>query len=112
MYTGFRFATMAGISIGVNDMVVPENKGEILTGAEAEVKEIQEQYASGLVTDGERYNKVVDIWSRTNDQIAKAMMDKLGTDPVTDADGKKVEQESPALVVRRRKSGSSPACEA
>jgi len=94
MYTGFRFATMAGISIGVNDMVVPENKGEILAIAEAEVKEIQDQYASGLVTDGERYNKVVDIWSRTNDQIAKAMMDKLGTETVKDARGKKVEQES------------------
>jgi len=94
MYTGFRFATMAGISIGVNDMVVPENKGEILAIAEAEVKEIQDQYASGLVTDGERYNKVVDIWSRTNDQIAKAMMDKLGTEKVKNAKGKLVDQES------------------
>ena len=94
MYTGFRFATMAGISIGVNDMVVPESKGDILAVAEAEVKEIQDQYASGLVTDGERYNKVVDIWSRTNDQIAKAMMDKLGTESVKNSAGKKVEQES------------------
>jgi DNA-directed RNA polymerase subunit beta' len=94
MYTGFRFATMAGISIGVNDMVVPENKGDILAIAEAEVKEIQDQYASGLVTDGERYNKVVDIWSRTNDQIAKAMMDKLGTEKVKNAKGKLVDQES------------------
>jgi DNA-directed RNA polymerase subunit beta' len=94
MYTGFRFATMAGISIGVNDMVVPENKGDILAVAETEVKEIQDQYASGLVTDGERYNKVVDIWSRTNDQIAKAMMDKLGTESVKDAKGKSVDQES------------------
>jgi DNA-directed RNA polymerase subunit beta' len=94
MYTGFRFATMAGISIGVNDMVVPESKGDILAVAEAEVKEIQDQYASGLVTDGERYNKVVDIWSRTNDQIAKAMMDKLGTEMVKNSAGKKVEQES------------------
>ena len=72
MYTGFRFATIAGISIGVNDMVVPENKEEILSEAESEVKEIQNQYGSGLVTEGERYNKVVDIWSRTNDQVAKA----------------------------------------
>ncbi len=80
MYMGFRFATRAGISIGVNDMVVPENKEEILAVAETEVKEIQDQYASGLVTDGERYNKVVDIWSRTNDQVAKAMMDKLGSE--------------------------------
>jgi DNA-directed RNA polymerase subunit beta' len=94
MYTGFRLATMAGISIGVNDMVVPENKEEILAVAEAEVKEIQDQYGSGLVTDGERYNKVVDIWSRTNEHVAKAMMDKLGTEMVTDANGKQVEQES------------------
>ena len=94
MYTGFRFATTAGISIGVNDMVVPENKEDILSSAESEVKEIQEQYASGLVTEGERYNKVVDIWSHTNDQVAKAMMDKLGTETVKDADGKDVEQES------------------
>jgi DNA-directed RNA polymerase subunit beta' len=94
MYTGFRFATISGISIGVNDMVVPESKESILNVAEAEVKEIQDQYASGLVTDGERYNKVVDIWSRTNDQVAKAMMDKLGTEMVKDSKGKMVEQES------------------
>ena len=94
MYTGFRFATIAGISIGVNDMVVPENKEEILVAAEAEVKEILDQYGSGLVTEGERYNKVVDIWSRTNDQVAKAMMDKLGTETVKNAKGKNVDQES------------------
>ena len=94
MYTGFRFATTAGISIGVNDMVVPETKESILSTAESEVKEIQEQYSSGLVTDGERYNKVVDIWSRTNDQIAKAMMDKLGMETVQDAKGNDVKQES------------------
>jgi DNA-directed RNA polymerase subunit beta' len=94
MYTGFRFATIAGISIGVNDMVVPEEKESILSIAESEVKEIQDQYASGLVTEGERYNKVVDIWSRTNDQVAKAMMDKLGSETVKDASGKEVDQES------------------
>ena len=94
MYTGFRFATTAGISIGINDMVVPESKVEILAVAEAEVKEIQNQYSSGLVTEGERYNKVVDIWSRTNDQVAKAMMDKLGTETVLNAKGKEVEQEA------------------
>ena len=94
MYTGFRMATAAGISIGVNDMVVPESKPDILSVAEAEVKEIQDQYASGLVTDGERYNKVVDIWSRTNDQVAKAMMDKLGSEKVKDSKGKTVDQES------------------
>ncbi|MGD8380144.1 MAG: DNA-directed RNA polymerase subunit beta', partial [Gammaproteobacteria bacterium] len=94
MYTGFRYATRAGVSIGVNDMVVPEEKEAILTQAEAEVKEIESQYASGLVTNGERYNKVVDIWSRTNEQVAKAMMDKLGTEDVTDAEGKQVKQAS------------------
>ena len=94
MYTGFHYATRAGISIGVNDMVVPESKPEILDKAEVEVREIQDQYASGLVTNGERYNKVVDIWSRTNDQIAKAMMDKLGKEQIATESGGTVEQAS------------------
>ncbi len=94
MYTGFYYATKAGISIGVEDMVVPQEKAKILASAEKEVKEIENQYSSGLVTNGERYNKVVDIWSHTNDQVAKAMMDKLGTDTVTDKEGNKVEQRS------------------
>jgi DNA-directed RNA polymerase subunit beta' len=94
MYTGFQYATRSGVSIGVDDMVVPQQKTKILATAEKEVKEIQEQYSSGLVTNGERYNKVVDIWSRTNDQVAKAMMEKLGTDEVTDAKGNKVRQKS------------------
>jgi len=94
MYTGFQYATRAGVSIGVDDMVVPQQKTKILATAEKEVKEIQEQYSSGLVTNGERYNKVVDIWSRTNDQVAKAMMEKLGTDEVADSKGNKVRQKS------------------
>ena len=94
MYTGFNYATRSGVSIGVDDMVVPQQKGKILGGAEREVKEIQEQYASGLVTNGERYNKVVDIWSRTNDQVAKAMMDKLGTEEVKNSLGEAVHQKS------------------
>src|SRR5687767_9710777 len=94
MYTGFAYATRAGVSIGVDDMVVPQQKGKILGSAEREVKEIQEQYASGLVTNGERYNKVVDIWSRTNDQVAKAMMDKLGVEDVTNSKGQAVQQKS------------------
>jgi DNA-directed RNA polymerase subunit beta' len=94
MYTGFYYATRAGVSFGVDDMVVPEEKSRILETAEGEVKDIQDQYAAGLVTDGERYNKVVDIWSRTNDQVAKAMMEKLGVETVADSGGKKVEQES------------------
>jgi DNA-directed RNA polymerase subunit beta' len=94
MYTGFHYATRAGVSIGVDDMVVPQQKARILTTAEREVKEIQDQYASGLVTNGERYNKVVDIWSRTNDQVAKAMMEKLGTEEVTNSKGQAVHQKS------------------
>ena len=94
MYTGFSYATRAGVSIGVEDMVVPSEKKAILGSAEKAVKEIEEQYASGLVTQGERYNKVVDIWSYTNEQVAKAMMDKLGTEAVEDRDGNSVEQPS------------------
>ena len=94
MYTGFRFATRAGVSIGVEDMVVPEDKGTIIGGAEAEVREIEEQYSSGLVTQGERYNKVVDIWSKANDQVASSMIDKLGKETVQDAEGKDQEQAS------------------
>ena len=94
MYTGFSFSTKAAVSIGVDDMTIPDEKADILARAEEEVKDIEEQYASGLVTNGERYNKVVDIWSRTNDQVAKAMMDKLGTEAVVDAEGKEVRQTS------------------
>ncbi|MDB9751624.1 DNA-directed RNA polymerase subunit beta' [Gammaproteobacteria bacterium] len=94
MYTGFKYSTRAGVSIGVEDMVIPEIKDEIIGKAEDQVKNFQEQYASGLITDGERYNKVVDIWSHTNDQVAKAMMDKLGVDIRIDADGNEVKEAS------------------
>ena len=94
MYMGFSHATRAGISIGVDDMVVPDDKGAIISRAEEGVKEIEQQYASGLVTKGERYNKVIDIWSHTNDQVAKAMMDKLGSETVSDAAGREVRQAS------------------
>ncbi|MGA1639505.1 MAG: DNA-directed RNA polymerase subunit beta' [Steroidobacteraceae bacterium] len=94
MYTGFSYATRAAVSIGVDDMMVPPQKEKILAGAEREVKEIQAQYESGLVTNGERYNKVVDIWSRTNDRIGKAMMDQLRTEQVTDSKGQSVQQAS------------------
>ena len=94
MYMGFSHATRAGISIGVDDMVVPDDKGSIISRAEEGVKEIEQQYASGLVTKGERYNKVIDIWSHTNDQVAKAMMDKLGSETVSDATGREVRQAS------------------
>jgi DNA-directed RNA polymerase subunit beta' len=94
MYTGFAYAARAGISIGVDDMVTPTEKSTIINAAEDEVMGIQKQYSSGLLTDGERYNKVVDIWTRTSEKVAKSMMEKLGTDEVTDAEGKKVKQDS------------------
>jgi len=94
MYTGFAFAARAGISIGVNDMVTPAEKGKIIGDAEADVRGIQAQYASGLLTDGERYNKVVDIWTHTSERVAKSMMDKLGVEDVVDSTGKTVTQPS------------------
>jgi DNA-directed RNA polymerase subunit beta' len=94
MYTGFHYATRAGVSFGIDDIVIPEQKTRIVTAADDEVKEIQDQYASGLVTNGERYNKVVDIWSRANDQVAKAMMEKLGSEDATDLRGKQHKQKS------------------
>ncbi|MGH8664771.1 MAG: DNA-directed RNA polymerase subunit beta', partial [Burkholderiales bacterium] len=82
MYTGFSMATRAGLSICVDDMLVPRQKSEIIDAAEKEVQEIESQYTSGLVTQGERYNKVVDIWGRAGDVVAKAMMEQLGSEPV------------------------------
>src|SRR5579864_2608819 len=94
MYTGFHYATRAGVSFGIDDIVIPEQKTRIVTSADNEVKEIQDQYASGLVTNGERYNKVVDIRSRANDQVAKAMMEKLGSEEATDSKGVRQKQKS------------------
>lgn len=94
MYTGFEYSTRSGISIGINDLVVPEAKIKIINDSEKEVSEIAQQYASGLLTEGERYNKAIDIWSRANDQISKAMMEVIGQETVTDNKGKKLNQES------------------
>jgi DNA-directed RNA polymerase subunit beta' len=94
MYTGFAYATRAGVSIGIDDMLIPVEKKGILAEAETEVLEIQQQYQSGLVTAGERYNKVVDIWSRTNERVAKAMMDAIGTEKVQNAKGETIDQKS------------------
>ena len=111
MYTGFQFATRSGSSIGVNDFVIPDEKAEIIENADAEVKEIESQFASGLVTHGEKYNKVIDIWSRANELVAKAMMDNLGKEGVIDREGNEVEQESFNSVYMMADSGArgSPA---
>jgi len=94
MYMGFAMAARAGLSIGVNDMVTPPEKVEIIRQAEEKVKGIQDQYVSGLLTDGERYNKVVDIWTTTNETLTKHMMSQLSVDEVIDAKGHTVKQES------------------
>src|SRR2546426_87945 len=94
MQAGFTIATRAGISICVDDMLVPVQKHDLIASAETEVKEIESQYTSGLVTVGERYNKVVDIWGRAGDQVWKAMMDQLSSEDVTDRKGQRVKQES------------------
>jgi len=94
LQNGFRLATKAGISIAVDDMLVPPQKAEIIGRAEKEVKEIEQQYVSGLVTSGERYNKVVDIWGKAGDEVSKVMMAQLAKEKTTDRHGKEVDQES------------------
>ncbi|WP_291811777.1 DNA-directed RNA polymerase subunit beta' [Limnobacter sp.] len=106
MQFGFRMATRGGISIAMGDMVVPAQKQVIIAAAEAEVKEIQSQYTSGLVTQGERYNKVVDIWGRAGDQVGKAMMEQLATEPVIDRNGNEVRQESFNAIYMMADSGA------
>jgi DNA-directed RNA polymerase subunit beta' len=94
MYTGYQYSTRSGSSIGVNDFEIPQAKAELIDGADAEVKEIEEQYAAGLVTQGEKYNKVIDIWSRANDLVSKAMMEGLSKETVINRDGEEEQQPS------------------
>ncbi|GAA5018765.1 DNA-directed RNA polymerase subunit beta' [Acinetobacter puyangensis] len=94
MYLGFRQATRSGVSVGMEDMLIPPTKEEIINKAEAEVREIEHQFEQGFVTAGERYNKVVDIWARTNDQVAKAMMDNLSFTTVKNKQGEDEKQKS------------------
>ena len=94
MYLGFDFSTRSGSSIGVNDFVIPDEKAKIIDASEKEVKAIEKQFDSGLVTRGERYNKVIDIWSRANEQVAKAMMEKISTEDVKTPQGDNVKQSS------------------
>ena len=94
MYTGFHYAMVAGASVGIDDMVIPDAKYTIIEGAEAEVEEIQSQFEQGLVTAGEKYNKVIDIWSSANEKVSKAMMDNLSKESVLNRDGEMEEQDS------------------
>jgi len=106
MQSGFRLATRAGISIAVDDMLIPDVKKGMIAAAEAEVKQIEQQYSSGLVTAGERYNKVVDIWGKTSDEVGKAMMDQLKVEPVTKRDGTEGTQESFNAIYMMADSGA------
>ncbi|WP_133405307.1 DNA-directed RNA polymerase subunit beta' [Parashewanella tropica] len=94
MYAGFRYATLSGASVGIDDMVIPDEKYTLVADAEAEVREIQEQFQSGLVTAGERYNKVIDIWASANEKVSKAMMENLSTETVINRDGEEEKQAS------------------
>ena len=111
MYTGFRMAALSGISVGVDDMVIPKDKTAIIDAARNNEKEILNQYNNGLLTEGERYNKVVDIWSRAGERVAESMMDEIGGEVVTDKKGDKVEQDSFNSVFMMADSGArgSPA---
>ncbi len=106
LQNGFRLATHAGFSVAIDDMLVPPQKADILARAEAEVKEIEQQYVSGLVTAGERYNKVVDIWGKAGDDVSKVMMDQLKVEKVTDRHGKEVDQESFNAIYMMADSGA------
>jgi DNA-directed RNA polymerase subunit beta' len=94
MYTGFHYAMVAGASVGIDDMVIPDAKYTIIEDSEAEVAEIQAQFDQGLVTAGEKYNKVIDIWSSANEKVSKAMMDNLSKEMVKNKDGEMEEQDS------------------
>jgi DNA-directed RNA polymerase subunit beta' len=111
MYMGYAFSSKSGSSIGVNDFEIPRAKSEIIERAEEEVREIESQFSSGLVTQGEKYNKVIDIWSRANDLVAKSMMEGISNEAVVDKDGKDAEQESFNSVYMYADSGArgSPA---
>ena len=111
MYLGYEYSTKSGSSICVDDCVIPTDKEEIISSAESEVKEIESQYSSGLVTQGEKYNKVIDIWSRANEKVASSLMDTISTEKVEDREGNSVDQKSFNSVFMYLDSGarSSPA---
>lgn len=106
MYTGFHYAMKSGVSIGIDDLVIPPVKAEIIESAEAEVTEINQQFQSGLVTAGEKYNKVIDIWSRVNENLSREMMANLSKDTVINAKGEEEEQSSFNSVFMMADSGA------
>jgi DNA-directed RNA polymerase subunit beta' len=91
---GYRYATLAGISISIDDMMVPSNKGKLLQEAQQEIERVQEQYTEGLITDGERYNKVIDIWAQVTENIAGMMLKELGNEEMIASSGERQTTES------------------
>ena len=106
LQSGFRLATRAGISIAIDDMLIPAQKEKIISEASAKVKEYDKQFMSGLVTNQERYNNVVDIWGAAGDQVGKAMMEHLSHELVTDRHGNEVKQESFNAIYMMADSGA------
>jgi DNA-directed RNA polymerase subunit beta' len=91
---GYYYATLAGISISLDDMLIPSNKEKLLQEAQQEIERVQEQYTDGLITDGERYNKVIDIWAQVTENIAGVMLKELGNEEVVSPSGEKQTTES------------------
>jgi DNA-directed RNA polymerase subunit beta' len=91
---GYRYATLAGLSISIDDMLIPSNKASLLKEAQDEIESVQEQYTEGLITDGERYNKVIDIWAEVTENIADVMLKELGSEVVESPKGEKETIES------------------
>ncbi len=111
MYLGFHYSTKSGISICSSDMIIPQEKNEMIENANSQIKYVQQQFSSGVLTNGERYNKVIDIWSRTSEEVAKAMMDKVGYEEMTNAEGNKERKPSFNSIYMMADSGArgSPA---
>jgi len=106
MYTGFKYSTRSGISVGIDDLIIPDDKYKLVAKAEEEVKKITDQYLSSLVTEGEKYNKIIDIWARVNEEVASSMMDHISKETVKNAKGEEVEQKSFNSVYMMADSGA------
>ncbi len=103
---GYKYATISGISISMKDMTIPSRKGEIIEKAESEVKKIDDQYKGGLITDGEKYNKVVDIWAQSTENIAAEMMNEMAIEEISGPNGEKVKANSFNAIYMMSDSGS------
>ena len=91
---GYKYATLSGLSIAIGDLAIPESKDNIVGRAQKDVLEIQKQYMDGLITDGERYNKVIDIWAHATEKVASDMLRNIGTEEFDGSDGQKIQVES------------------